>query len=452
MKNLINPLCLAMGLGFLSQNVMAVELGDAVQLHGFISQSAVLSPDNPYAGKASEDGSFAFRELGVNLSWQIQENLRFSGQLLGRQQGESDSGDLRADYLLMDYLAHETMDSHFGVRLGRVKTPFGLYNQSRDIPSARPGVDVPPSIYFDSLRDAVISLDGLNLYGSILSDSGVFNWQLYSGYSELDSAVMEKYLYPQEIIGRFRDAALNGLYLEFQPENLSGLSLGFSALTVSTRLQATQSVTQAGMRLQNSDALQSASTVAATPVELGGLGLTPGSDAFNAYLFQASQQEAEGNYVDYLTGTEFDALFALWSMQYAVDDWVFSAEYLNIFTDLDFEVLGENTNVDTTSEAYFLQAEWFFKPGWSLLTRYETLDYVVGSEVRIGEDRLNDPFRESATAWTFGLGWDINRHWAIKAQASVNEGTAWMPLYEGSENDYKREHWNLYQLQVSYQF
>lgn len=54
-----------------------------------------------------------------------------------------------------------------GVRLGRVKNPFALYNETRDVIWTRPGVLLPQSIYFDALalRQPEISSDGGILYG-----------------------------------------------------------------------------------------------------------------------------------------------------------------------------------------------------------------------------------------------------------------------------------------------
>jgi hypothetical protein len=53
------------------------------------------------------------------------------------------------------------------VRLGRVKNPIGLYNETRDVIWTRPGVLLPQSVYFDALafRAPEIASDGGILYG-----------------------------------------------------------------------------------------------------------------------------------------------------------------------------------------------------------------------------------------------------------------------------------------------
>jgi len=427
----------------LSNTVCAIELTDNSELHGFVSQGLVYSPDNAYAGSDLNGVSLDFREIGLNGAWDISEQFRITGQVLSRKTGESDNGDLRVDFLLMDYLAHSTANSNFGVRLGRVKNAMGLYNSTRDIPIARPGLSVPSSIYFDSLRDSILSTDGLNLYGSYFAEFGTLNWEASAGTTSLKSTVLENYLFGTTLKqGEFDKALLSSFKVDFLPNKVPGLLLGASFLKARFDLQNTQTAQQAG---------EAAGAVAAGQV--AAMGKDP-SDPINAELLaNLTLQEIGQNYTDYLTKTELDALIAVLYAQYAYKDWIFSAEYMNIFSDVTSGVAGMVTKNSTTSEGFYLQSEWFFRDNMSALLRYEEL--YIDSDDKDGSEKPLRPMNEYfayGKGLTFGLSWDFQENWRLVGQVGLNQGTVWLPYYDGIENTQLKRDWNTYMLQLSYQF
>jgi len=135
------------------------------QLHGFAAQAYALSDGNNYVGD-SLDGSLDFYELGLNGSAGLGP-LTISAQGLVRRFGEQDDGDLRLDYGFLDYRAFSSMDATAGVRLGRVKNYYGLFNDTRDVVFTRPGIVLPSSVYFEGagIRSILFSSDGGQLYG-----------------------------------------------------------------------------------------------------------------------------------------------------------------------------------------------------------------------------------------------------------------------------------------------
>jgi hypothetical protein len=135
------------------------------QLHGFAAQAYALSDGNNYVSD-SLDGSLDFYELGLNGSAGVGP-LTVSAQGLVRRFGEQDNGDLRLDYGFLDYRAFSTMDAAAGVRLGRVKNYYGLFNDTRDVVFTRPGIVLPSSVYFEGagIRSILFSSDGGQLYG-----------------------------------------------------------------------------------------------------------------------------------------------------------------------------------------------------------------------------------------------------------------------------------------------
>ncbi len=116
-----------------------------LQLHGFLSQGYVKTSDNRFFGD-SDEGSWDFREIGANLSYQPMPNLLFAGQLLSRTAGELYDGSVRLDYGLVDFTAVMEADRRLGVCVGRLKNPLGFYSDTRDVPFTRPSVFLPQSI------------------------------------------------------------------------------------------------------------------------------------------------------------------------------------------------------------------------------------------------------------------------------------------------------------------
>ena len=406
----------------------AIQLTAESELHGFVSQSFVYSPDNAYAGTNTNTGSFDFREIGLNGAWEINENFRVTGQVLSRKVGESADGSLQIDFLLMDYLAHSTAESNFGVRLGRVKNAIGLYNSTRDIPTARPGLAVPSSIYFDSFRDTILSTDGVNLYGSYFAESGTLSWEVSSGVSGLESEVMEDYLFGTEVEpGELDKVRLSGLKVDFSPNKAPGLLMGVSVLKVGFNLDDAQTTEEAYSK-----------AVAAS-----------GGDSTNIGLIQQEIYQNIGNYV---TSTELDSLVGVLYAQYAYQDWVFSVEYLNIYTDLTIGIVGDLVTEQTTSEAFYLQSEWFFRENMSALVRYEEL--YLDADDRDGSDkpRAADSYYAYGKGLTFGLSWDFQESWRLVGQVGINEGTVWLPVSLQDEQAVLKRDWNTYMLQLSYQF
>src|SRR4051794_1650362 len=149
-----------------------------LQLHGFFSQSWLKTTDNNVFGpSSSSSGSFDSREIGVNGSMRPLTNLLISVQGLSRWAGEGSEGNFRLDYGFLDYTFFTGEAAQFGVRLGRMKTPLGFYNDTRDVPFTRPSILLPQSIYFDRTRKLALAADGGHLYGEYRTDLGDFSFQ-----------------------------------------------------------------------------------------------------------------------------------------------------------------------------------------------------------------------------------------------------------------------------------
>lgn len=163
---------------FISNNTIADDknwLPDSVQIHGFLSQALIHTSNNNFFGTTDDNISEDFRELGINGSWRITPDLQIAMQIVWRDAGLTDEQGLRIDYGLADYHIYSSEDNLLGIKAGRVPTPLGLYNETRDVASTRPGIFLPQSIYFDRNRNIALSGDGGYLYGEQNTDWGDFS-------------------------------------------------------------------------------------------------------------------------------------------------------------------------------------------------------------------------------------------------------------------------------------
>lgn len=153
-----------------------------LHLHGFVSQGFLLSSDNNYLARSSR-GSFEFSEAGLNFTLPATDRLRLGLQLFSRKLGAL--GDYRAtlDWYYLDYHWQDWL----GIRAGRVKLPFGLYNDTADIDAGRTAVFLPQSVYPAQDQDFLLAQTGAEVYGyADLSKAGGIEYRAYAGTIFID--------------------------------------------------------------------------------------------------------------------------------------------------------------------------------------------------------------------------------------------------------------------------
>jgi hypothetical protein len=149
----------------------------SLDVHGFISQGFLLTSANDYLAESSR-GSFEFSEVGLNFTLPATDRLTLGVQIFSRKLGPL--GDYRAtfDWYYLDYHWKDWL----GVRAGRVKLPFGLYNDVSDIDAARTAVLLPPSLYPAQNRDFLLAQTGVEAYGyTRLGRAGALDYRVYAG-------------------------------------------------------------------------------------------------------------------------------------------------------------------------------------------------------------------------------------------------------------------------------
>ena len=84
-------------------------------------------------------------------------------QLFSRDLGDAANNKINLDWAYADYRQWDWL----GLRIGRVKLPIGLYNETRDMDMLRTCIVLPQGIYNELERDNLIALNGMGLYGHV---------------------------------------------------------------------------------------------------------------------------------------------------------------------------------------------------------------------------------------------------------------------------------------------
>jgi hypothetical protein len=170
-----------------AQDLDSLESADplALQVHGFVSQGFLITTDNNYLAE-SEQGSFEFTEVGLNFTQPLSDELRVGVQLFARDLGRLGNYSIKADWFYLDY----RYANWLGLRAGRVKLPFGLYNEVNDVDQARVPILLPQSMYPIQNRDFLLAQTGVELYGFLdLAAAGALDYRLYGGTIFLETQV-----------------------------------------------------------------------------------------------------------------------------------------------------------------------------------------------------------------------------------------------------------------------
>lgn len=192
----------------------------SLQLHGFVSQGALLTSDNNFLAK-TERGSLEFTEAAVNVTKTFDERLRTGVQLFVRDLGPDGNYSAKFDFLYLDFRWRDWL----GLRAGRVKVPYGLYNDTSDIDAVQPVVLLPQSVYPMTNRDLLFAQTGVELYGyRALGDAGALSYNAYAGTLYLSIPSSSAYVTQVDV-----PYVAGGRVLWDTP--FAGLRFGASALT-----------------------------------------------------------------------------------------------------------------------------------------------------------------------------------------------------------------------------
>lgn len=198
---------------------------ETVQFHGFFSQGYAISDHNNYLTMNTSQGTAQMTDGGLNVTWRVNSKLRVGVQVYDRYIGDLGKGRVSLDWALVDYRFGDWL----GFRVGKVKTPLGLFTDSQDQEFLYTWALLPQSVYPLDLRSASAAHTGGDLYGEIdIPRAGHLSYQMYGG--TVPSDYRSGFLYGIEDIG-FKNvtysARTTGYDLRWAPL-VTGLIVGVS--------------------------------------------------------------------------------------------------------------------------------------------------------------------------------------------------------------------------------
>ncbi|MCU7853523.1 MAG: OprO/OprP family phosphate-selective porin [Candidatus Thiodiazotropha sp. (ex Monitilora ramsayi)] len=362
------------------------------QIHGFLTQAYVKTTDNRFFGD-SQDGSFDFREIGANASYRFNPKLMASAQLLSRVAGDMYNGSLTVDYAQLDYTFHMSERARYGALLGRTKNPLGFYNDTRDVAATRPGIFMPQAIYWDRVRNMVLSNDGVQFYADNSNGLHRFSLQLLAGKTPIDENVEKSYLDPSLNASMDQDGVTTGGRLLYEWDG------GRLRLALSNAMLK----------------LDSRTTI-----------LPPGSIDIDYWVLSA---------------------------QYNHGPWRLTAEYME--EPIDYQGFANLLDsADTTVDGYYLQGDYRLHSDWELLLRYEQSHYDKDDRYGSKVSTISGlpPYNFYSKLWTAGLLWEPTEQLMLRAEFSQVEGVIFLSNLENPIPSERVKDWNLFSLLISYSF
>lgn len=370
-------------------------LPDVVQMHGFLTQGFFHSSDNNIYGQSDDGISPGLTEIGANLSYQALDNLTLAAQGLYRRAGDVDPGSVRLDYGLVDLTLYRFETGRFGIRGGRIKIPYGLYNETRDVSFTHPGILLPQGIYFDRSRSLFLSSDGGAAYLYRLTDFGDFSFKVNVGLPQSDRELLIAILGP----------GASGVF------------------------DADRPVIAAQLNYEINDGEY---VFAVSFVDLG-LKYHPGAQE----IFESGRIVIRP---------------LLFSAQYNGEKFSLTGEFLhqwNSFTRFGAFLPDRNP----ISQSWYVEGGYRFLPSWQMFVRYN--EHYLDKNDKTGSQNtlVGLPGHLGfAKDWMMSLRWDVTASWMLRAEYHRVNGTAWIPAADNPDRSLTHQYWDLFGLQLSYRF
>ncbi|OEU73133.1 MAG: hypothetical protein BA874_10870 [Desulfuromonadales bacterium C00003068] len=361
----------------------ALTFGQNVQVHGFLSQGYLKSSNNNFLA-ASRSGSEEFTEVALNANVSFLQDFRIGGQLFYRNLGDYSEDEVVVDWAILEYQPFDSV----GLRVGKCKLPFGLYNDTRDSSFLQPMIFLPQSIYDESRRDVNLAFIGADLFGNIsLGRFGDVDYHLFTGQADYPDQSILAYKNEESvesIIARNnklplnkRDSQIPSQLTSFdrESEDLYGGAVVFNGLINGLRLGATLLHSKSLMKINHlSDPIGESIT-------------------HSKYVLSA---------------------------EYSYDSWMLVGEYSQ--TDRTSTMFG-SVNLDGPSQSWYAMIYYTLNDAWSFSLLYDEF-------YRLKHDHHSDSFPKSPpeSGWrkdiAVGARYDFNEMCNLKAEYHYIDGSA----------------------------
>ncbi len=384
-------------------------LKKSVEIHGFVSQGYLRSCDNNYWGETDE-GTFEFNEIGLNISTNLSDQLRLGLQIFSHDLGDYGDNELEIDWAYADYYYRDWLS----LRVGRTKTPVGLYGETRDFDVVNTFVILPQSMYIESFRESTVAVNGAAFYGNLpLVGAGHLDYTTWIGGVRVSSD--NAGVRPYEDIGP-------GFFeiTDAQAEYTTGINLRWETPLPNLLLT--------GTFLRVYDVNLEGETTATMQAVYG----VPTGSPMSAHA-------------DRVDSSSF-------GMELSLGRFIFASEYINFRgkTYVTAPALG-TFPISLYSEGYYWSLTYALSRKLSLGAYYNVYYNDAadkdGSDLEAQGRREWEGFQKDLA---FAIRYDVNENWALKAEFHTIEGVG--QLYRIDNPDGFDKEWHMLALKVTYSF
>jgi hypothetical protein len=357
-----------------------------VQIHGFISQGYLRSSENNFY-KDTKDGTFEFNELGINFATKPTSRV-----MLGVQLFSYDLGDIGNDEVVVDWAFADCRFKEWAnLRAGKMKAPMGLYNESRDVDLLRTSVFLPQSVYFEILRDSMLAITGIGVYGDVdLGLAGSLSYLTQGGGMNI--------------------------------KNDGGTAQGIIALGV-------DSVDKIEVKSAYAGGLKWS-----TPIP----GLLLAFSQTNVDLEVFSDPLV-------LRYNDFDAF--VYSIEFTWNDLIIAAELNRMFIDT---FLNNSPYGFLKLGGFYGSVAYRFIDWFEAAVIYS--EWYDDWDNKHGRNNPGKEFGAWQKDWTLALRFDINSNWLAKLEYHYIDGTNQILAQYGRDGNSDEQYWSMYAIKLTYSF
>ncbi len=399
-----------LAMGWDSSLIYAERISEKIQLNGFISQGYIYSTRNDFIPQSSENGSYEFSEVGLTFSVDVNEKLRLGFQLLARDFGNIGNHRIDLDWGFADY----RFSNAFGIRVGKIKMPLGLFNEVRSTDPLYPVVLLPQSIYDETFRPVFVSYNGVGIYGNLDIGAGALNYHLFSG--GVNHPGDTPYLWQiQNAVNRgLADTGMNLSPIEMETQFLAG-----------------------GRVMWN------------TPIN----GLRLGS----SYIYLKGKYHGSLSIPYSSPITIFGSMkvtkFFFLSGEWTLGNFTLTSEYMELPPLLELELFNQELLLtDEVQQSWYVMGSYVFADKLTLYGYYDRFlsnkgDTDGNSTAQLGLPNFYGWQKDIA----FGARYDISFNWTVKAEWHIIDGVAKSAVFFPAYHVAKQK-WNMMTFKMSYNF